>query len=466
MLRQTINHLGVVAASKVMPLASLLVYSRFLQPAEYGVVSLFVSYIWILGIVLTLNLHTAIGRFIYDKAMRAGELIGTTLLPIGALFGIGIVLVATSVDRFATLLDLPSVTVPLLFAVAAGQIAESLLIQVLTARQRSGQLFAAIATRSATSLIATLVLFHVLSSERYLAVLYAEAATSALLTAYLLLILAADRPWSFSTSRLQDFGRYSIPLIPYMLSLTLISQFDRVMLDRMFGKETIGIFSIGYNLGILLVMVAGALINALNPRFFSAMDDRRYEDVRRDSRAVFSVCALCAFALVLFGPAVATLVIPQRYEAGFALIPLVAMGGLASVVFQVWARVIFYTKRTWQLSVIAVGAAVLKITLNLLLIPMFGFWGAALTTLLAYGFMAGAVIVAIKLEMKRLHIGIASEAAWFSCLGILVAMEHFIGPQGSLGLTLKLALLLAVAAISWRGARPLLQPASALTLAR
>lgn len=461
MIRHTINHLGVVAASKVMPLASLLIYSRFLAPAEYGVVSLLVSYIWIFGIVLSLNLHTAIGRFIYEKTAQAGELIGTTLLPIGTVFAIGILAAAWDLDRVATLLNLPQSTVPLLFAMATGQIAESLLIQVLTARERSGSLFATIALRSGTSLAATLVLFHTLSSERYLAVLWAEAATNALFTAYLLLVLSADRPWSFSSSRLRSFAGYSLPLIPYMLSLTLISQFDRVMLDRAFGKETLGIFSIGYNLGILLVMVAGALINALNPRFFSAMGDQRYDDVRRDARAVFSVCAFCAFGLVLFGPALAGLVIPHRYEAGFALIPLIAVGGLASVVFQIWARVIFYTKKTYQLSLIAISAAVLKIGLNLLFIPMLGFWGAALTTLLAYGFMAAATIVVINVDFKLFRVSVAQEAVWFSCLSVVVAMERFMDLQGSAALALKAVVLLVVVAIAARSVRPFIRPSAA-----
>ncbi|MFN7834993.1 MAG: lipopolysaccharide biosynthesis protein [Burkholderiaceae bacterium] len=464
MIRHTINHLGVVAASKVMPLASLLIYSQFLSPAEYGVVSLFVSYIWIFGIILSLNLHTAIGRFIYEKTAQAGELIGTTLLPIGAVFVAGILIAAWDVDRVANFLSLPRSTIPLLFATAVGQIAESLLIQVLTARERSGSLFAAIAFRSGVSLVSTLLLFHALTYERYLAVLWAEAATNALFTIYLLLVLSADRPWSFSSTQLRNFAGYSLPLIPYMLSLTLISQFDRIMLDRAFDKEAVGIFSIGYNLGILLVMVAGALINALNPRFFSAMGEQRYDDIRCDARAVFSVCALCAFGLVLFGPALAGLVIPNSYEAGFALIPVIALGGLASVVFQIWARVIFYTKKTYQLSLIAISAAVLKIGLNVMFIPMLGFWGAALTTLLAYGFMAAATVVVINANFKQFRVSVAHEAVWFACLGALVAIERFMDLQGFAALALKASVMMIVVVIAARSFRPFIRPSSAETM--
>lgn len=459
-IRHTINHLGVVAASKLMPLASLLIYSRFLEPAEYGIVSLFVSYIWIFGIVMSLNLHTAIGRFIYDKRSDASELIGTTLLPIGIIFFIGICAAVWNLDQVARLLNLPRSTIPLLFAMAMGQIAESLLIQILTARERSGTLFAAIALRAIASLTSTLILFHALSSERYLAVLWAESATNALFTGYLLLVLSTDRPWSFSLSRFRSFASYSLPLIPYMLSLTLISQFDRVMLDRAFGKEITGVFSIGYNLGIILVMVAGALLNALNPRFFSAMDGQRYDDVCRDAHALFAVSACCAFGLALFGPDIAGLLIPRQYAQGFALIPLIAIGGLLSVIFQMWARVVFYTKRTYQLSIIAVSAVVLKVGLNLVLIPVLGFWGAALTTLLAYGLMAAAVVALINVNLKLFYVSITQEIVWLLCLGFVVAMKGFFGFQGYFSTALDVAVMLIAIGIAVRAVRPCVRPST------
>jgi O-antigen/teichoic acid export membrane protein len=424
MLRHTLNHLGVVAASKVMPLASLLIYSRFLEPAEYGVVSLFVSYIWVFGILLTLNMHTAIGRFIYDRAINMGELIGTSMLPIGLLFIVGILFAMVNNDSVARFLNLPSVLLPLLFMVAAGQIAESLLVQVLTAREQSGHLLLIIALRSCCALLATIAMFYVMRTDRYLAVLYAEGFTSVLLTVYVLLSFWRNRPWTFSIKTFYAFANYSIPLIPYMLSLTLLSQLDRIMIDRLFDKEATGLYSVGYNLGILLVMVAGALLNALNPRFFSAMDDKRYDEVIRDASAIFIVCTFCAFLLVLFGPVISSFFIPEKYSSGLALIPLVALGGLVSVVFQVWGRVIGYFKKTYLLSIIAVAATVIKILLNILLLPEFGiFWGAV-TTVVAYGFMAVSVVVIIKFNHAIPRVPVMSEMIWLGLLAWLIIIDH------------------------------------------
>ncbi len=453
MLRHTFNHLGVVVASKVMPLASLLVYSRFLEPAEYGVVSLFFSYIWIFGITLTLNLHTGIGRFIYDKQYVASELVGTTLLAVGLLFGVGLTSAFVGRGQFASLLNLPSASVPFLFAVVAGQVAESLFLQVLTARERSGQLFAIVATRSLGALAATVVLLISLPSDKYLAVIYAEGVSSLLLVVYLLLLLRRDRPWRFSWPVLRAYSGYCIPLIPYMLSLTLLSQFDRVMIDRFIGKEATGLYSVGYNLGILLVMVGGALLNALNPRFFNAMNAKNYGEVQRDSFSVFVVCMLCAFGLVLFGPAAAALVIPAKYADGFALIPLVSLGGLASVVFQIWGRVIGYANKTYLLSVIAVAATALKLGLNLLLLPVLGAWGGALTTLVAYGFMAAAVVFVVNRQIELLRVRVMREVLWLGALGAVVVLEFYFDTRNAGAMMAKLALFLLVAWVGWRSMR-------------
>jgi O-antigen/teichoic acid export membrane protein len=450
MLRQTLNHIGVVIASKVMPLASLLVYSRFLEPAEYGVVSVFFAYIWILGIALTLNLHVGIGRFIYDKQYTLNDLIGTTLLSNGVLFGIGLSIVLVASAPIASLLNLSESLLPLLVLVTIGQIVESLLVQILTAQQKSGKLFAIMAIRSLSSLATTIVLLSFMSYDKYLAIIYVEAIFSLLLLGYLVTMLRQYWPWRFSWPVLRAYCNYCIPLIPYMLSLTLLSQFDRVMIDHFVGKEAAGLYSVGYNLGILLVMVSGALLAALNPRFFNDMDNKNHDAACQDGFAVFVVCAFCAFALALFGPSVAALVIPAKYADGFALIPLVALGGLVSVVFQVWGRVIGYAKQTYLLSMVAVAATILKIGLNLLMIPMFGAWGGVATTLLAYTFMAVAVVILVTRRTDQPHVYAMREIFWLGALAAVVALEFYVDMRGYGAWIAKIAILALVIRLGWQ----------------
>ncbi len=408
-----------------MPLASLLIYSQFLEAHEYGITSLFFSYIWILGIILTANMHTAIGRFIYEDGQSDSELVGTTLAAVGIPLIIAACIGLWNANIIASFLNLPAFTLWFLLGVVIGQIAESLFVQILTARGQSGLLFAIVMGRSAVGFAVALMLLMQLSSDRYLAILYTEAIAGFMIAAYLLLFLQNDRPWVFSFKVLKSFISYSCPLIPYMLCLTLLVQIDRIMIDRFFSKELTGIYSIGYNLGMLLVLVANGLLNALNPRFFSALAERRFDAVRLDSSIVLSSCALGAVVMMLFGPNVATATIPGRYAEGFDLIPLVSLGAFASVAFQTWGRLINYAKKTYLLAAVAVGATVLKIALNLALMPEFGIIVGPFTTIAAYSLMAVAVATIVNASPDLPNIEWKDASIWFILLGFTASIQQW-----------------------------------------
>ena len=452
--KHALNHLGVVAVSKLVPIASLLIYSQYLAPEEFGVISLFFSYMWLIGIALTLNLHTAIGRYIYDGNFYDGELIGTTIIPLTILFIIGFFAVLTNQQWFSTLLNLPASTLAFLLFATIGQISESLLLQIKTARKQSGELLNALALRSISSIALTITLFYVLTTKKYMAVLISEAIVSVLLTLFLFSVLARDRPWSFSARTLRLFILYSVPLIPYMLSLTLLTQFDRIMIDRLYGKEATGLYSVGFNLGMMVVLGASGLLNALNPRFFSAMDAMDVSQIKIDANAILSFCAYCTVLLALLGPLAASLLMPVSYEDGFKLIPLIAAAGLASIVFQIWGRVIAYNKKTYQLSLVAVGATAIKIGLNMALLPTFDLWGAAMATLLAYCFMAGVTVSILNQNVTSLEIGLGRPAIWMGCVLVIVAVDLYKMPCYSLEIALRASIFCFASIFMWINLRP------------
>ena len=452
-LSDALRHLGVVAVSKLVPIATLLIYSQYLTPTEFGMISLFFSYLWLFGIALTLNLHTAIGRYIYDENYKGGELVGTTVISLTLLFILGSSCLLMYQDSFSSWLNLPASTLVYLVFSVLGQISESLLIQIKTARKESGTLLNALALRSISCVVVTVTLFYVLAKEKYLAVLVSEAMMSVLITLYLITLLTRDRPWAFSINTLRLFVSYSVPLIPYMLSLTLLAQFDRIMIDRIYGKEATGLYSMGFNLGMLVVLGASGLLNALNPRFFSAMNTMDVSKVKSDAKLILSFCAYCTVLLALLGPIVASFLMPVSYSDGFKLIPLIAAAGLASVVFQIWGRVIAYHKRTYQLSLIAVGATVLKIALNMVLLPIFGLWGGAMTTLVAYCFMAGVTLAILNRNAESLEIGWGGPAIWMGGVLAIVAVDLYPTPFNTIEIAVNGSVFCLASIYLWKNLR-------------
>ena len=234
--------------------------------------------------------------------------------------------------------------------------------------------------------------------------------------------------------------RYALPLIPYMLGLTLLSQFDRVLIDRFYGKEATGLYSLSYNVGVLLLMVATAILNALNPSFFRSLNSRDNDQVHRDARFVFSVAAIATSALVLLGVDVANNMLPMRYAEGFALIPTVAFSGLCFVIFQIWVRVLAFAHCTVTISVLTFACALLNIGLNLWLLPTHGWPVAAWTTVATYTAMSVACVIAVNRLGIISTIRLWREGGWVIALGALVIFLN----KYSVPLTARLVILAGI----------------------
>nr|WP_297351299.1 oligosaccharide flippase family protein [uncultured Caldimonas sp.] len=450
--RHLFNHLGVVVASKFGPLAAVFLYSYFLDTEDYGVLSVFTSYVWIFALLMSLNIHAAVGRLIYDKSIRTDALLGTAFLAIGA---IAIVCVAATLlfsAALSSLLGLTPLAVRLLLFVVIGQLAEAIFTQIAIQRERSGLLLLVTATRALGTVVLSLLLIAAYDSDKYLAILYADALSGAVITVGLIYWVWPHVKWRIEWKVLWAALSYALPLIPYMLSLTLLSQFDRVMIDREFGKAAAGLYSLSYNAGILVVMVVTAMLNAVNPRFFALMGEQRYGQIIEESRAAYTVAVLCTATIVLFGEELGQVVLPSEYRDAFDLIPVVAIGGLASVIFQIWGRVIGYSNKTYLITVAAVVATIVKIVLNIWLMPIYGYKVCAMTTIAAYLVFSIVCVAAINSKVRLFRLSIYKELVGIAVLGGVFAVFKLYPLPSTLELTVKLGLLILMI---WSGRRAL-----------
>jgi len=139
-----------------------------------------------------------------------------------------------------------------------------------------------------------------------------------------------------------------------------------------------------YNLGIVLVIVIAALLNAWNPSYFKYMNNKNYKKVEIGSNNIYLICFFITLLVVLFGENVASIILSKEYETSLHLISVIAIGGLASALWQIWGRVIGYAHKTYLTSTLAVIATILNIGLNYYLLPIYGYEIAAWTTLASY----------------------------------------------------------------------------------
>ncbi len=382
------NYLGSSFSSKFIVFISAIVYSHFMSVEDFGVLNLYMSYIWIFVIIFSSNFYTAIGRYIYEEKDDFNHFFATNVMLMLMVFVFFSFLLFFYIEEFEKILNLPQKVIYVLVVTTLALILENIFTQIAIYNEQSALIFKILFLKSmAIFLFGLFLLFFVVKTNKYLGVIYAEFLIGLFFILYIILKLKDYFKIFYKKEHLTYMFNYSLPLIPYMLSLTLLSQSDRIMIDYFYSSKEVGLYSMSYNLGIVLVIVVGALINAWNPRYYKFMNDKNYKKVEEDSKSIFLISFFISLFIVLFAQDISNLILSTNYDSSLHLISIVAIGSLASAIWQIWGRITFYINKTYITSIVSLLAVMLNIGLNYYLLPLFGYEIAAWTTLVSYLFM-------------------------------------------------------------------------------
>lgn len=439
--------LGVSMAGKIVPAAAIFLFSRMMPAADFGVLSLFLSYIWIAATLMSLNLYTGVGRILFDPEVEPRRLIGTSLIMIGGIYGLMWLVLLLIWHPLAQFLNLPAAALLLIPVVVAGYVAESLITQILIFQRKSAVLLLMTGFRAVATIAIAILLVSQFPDQKYMGVVIAESLSAVGFLAAVGFVLRKHVIFRFDRSYAAGLMRYSLPLIVYVLSLTLLSQSDRIMIDHFHGNTATGLYSLTYNFASLLLIGVTAVLNAFQPSFFGAMNAADVERVLEDARTTMFMSAACAVILVLLGEPISVLLFPVEYSDAFDILPIVAIGCVGMTSFQIWVRIMAFHNRTALISLIAVVAVIVNIALNYWTLGPFGYKVAAYTTLAAQYLMTLLCLAALwRLDyLRSVQPVIDLIAATALCFVALAIPTVFSDPTWNLTFRLAMAVPVVIA---------------------
>lgn len=263
------------------------------------------------------------------------------------------------------------------------------------------------------------------------------AASLALLPVALILLVREMR-FSFSLSWLKRSLRFGLPLVPHYFAGWLLTFADRYMLERLSSTEEVGLYSLAYNVSMALSLVTGSLNQAWSPIYYDlAGDDEQRGLLPRLTTVYAAGVTVAAIAFLALSREMLMLLAAERYWDAAGVVPIVTAGYYAFAMYSVLSTGVFYAKRTGLIMMLTSTAAGVNIVANLLLIPEYGMYGAAWATLISYGVMAlGGRMLTGRFVPGSLEDGKILRAA-------LVFAVAFVANHGIYSLALPLALDIA-----------------------
>jgi O-antigen/teichoic acid export membrane protein len=386
-----------VVLNRAVSLVMLPIYTRFLTPADYGVLQLIEMSLDLIAILFGSHLGAGIFR-LYQKTDVPAERAAVVSTAFGvvtlayATAGAAAYLAAAWISDVLFGSDARADLVRLASATLAMQGLVLVPLSYLQLLKRPATYVAANAAKLVIQLTMNIALVVIVGMGPRGVLLGNLVANLALAGVLSVMLLRSAGP-RMSADVARALLRFGLPFIATQVASFAVTHGDRFFLQRQYGETSVGIYALAYQFGVLLARIGYA-------PFAAAWEPTRFEVANRPDRdQIYSrtflylnvyLCTLAVGVSLFAGDLLRVVAAPAFHAAG-ALVPLIALAyvfygwtGFLNLGILMRERTELVTAATWVAAAVALAGYVV-------LIPPFGRWGAAVATVVAYAVRAGAV---------------------------------------------------------------------------
>lgn len=230
------------------------------------------------------------------------------------------------------------------------------------------------------------------------------------------------------TSLMKEMLMYAFPVMVASISFAINEGIDRFMIERLLPSDIsqaeAGKYAACYKIGIFMILFRTMYSLGIEPFFFNYAKNEdapvKYATVTKYFVLFGSVAMLVIIVLANFLKPI--LISKPQYWSAMSIVPMVILANLLLGIYtnlSVWYKL---QDKTYIGAILSLGAAFFTIGLNLVLIPMIGIDGAALTTLIVYFLMSFA---SYYLGQKYYPIPYSKDIFVYLGGSVLLSFVHF-----------------------------------------
>lgn len=219
--------------------------------------------------------------------------------------------------------------------------------------------------------------------------------------------------------------QFQLPLIPYYLSMNLLMSSDRIMIQRMIGVGEAGIYSVAYSAGQLMTILKQCLMDAVRPWIYEQLNNKRYLMISKLITYMTFGIMLISVTFSAFAPEIIRLMASKEYYNAIYVIPPVAMSSIFTFMYQFFSIIEMYYAKTKHIMRNSLWAAMINIILNTIFIPRFGYLAAGYTTLISYICLCifhFKTINCMKKELDNQNVFSLKQCLGISFIGIVLSL--------------------------------------------
>ncbi|MCO5316220.1 MAG: lipopolysaccharide biosynthesis protein [Solirubrobacterales bacterium] len=431
--------------SKLIAVALLPLYTRYLTPADYGAAEIMFGAVVAASIVIRLGVIEALLRFYYKSGESPERVVSTSF---AVLFWAGLVSVLVLMPLAGPLSELLlGESDPTLARIAIAGLwvltLSEYLLTLFRLDERARPFFLVTMLSVLVTIPVTVILVVPLDLGA-IGLLAGSYGTGVVTVTGLILYhrrrlsLLPDRPL---LGRLLRFG---LPTMPAELSLYSLSFIDRILIARMLGLKEAGLYSLAVKVSQGIAVLVRGFQLAFPPLAYSITDD---DEARRAYSAVVTwfvaVMALVVSFVWLAAPWIVRIFAAPDFFPAAEVVGPVSAGAALYALYMVLLVVLGRTGRTEYNLPATLAGLVVNVALNLLLLPHWGIVGAGVALVASY-FVVVVLMYVFTQRLFPVPYEWGRLARLLIASAILVAIGAVLVPDDGIG-NLALRMLLVAA---------------------
>jgi O-antigen/teichoic acid export membrane protein len=410
------------------------IYTRCLTQDDYGTFALLLGAAAIIWVLLDCGISAATTRFWYDyddERERRHLILSmwSTMMVIGVTVSVLLSVVGWRYSESifgVSFWPYVALTIWGTFFNAANIIPKSL----MRVKEQSTRFVAVVFAQSAVLLVAVLVFVVWLDMGLFGAVLSAFVQAVIIFLCFTPYTLGhAARPAMRGIAT--ETMRFGFPILVLEAGWWVLDTSDRFILRHYQAASVVALYSVGYALGRLLIMLSVSIDQAWTPFFFERAKDDDAEARRLAAYAATYFTLIVAGAgvvIAVFAREAVLLFGGRSYLDAARVTPVIVLASVIQGMFYVPSRGLLLKKRTFLLTYVVIAAAVVNVGLNLVVIPKWGMMGAALATVAGYATATGLTYV-FSQRVYRIDYQIGRLATVLALLVVLVTGSVLLQPE-------------------------------------
>jgi O-antigen/teichoic acid export membrane protein len=411
-LRRVLSSGGVYAlagaAQQALSFLLLPVYTRFIDPADYGVLELLTALSSVLFGTLAIGIPSAIVKCYHrdcetpeeqEALLTMGLALAAPTLIVGALV---ISLFADDVSRLVLGVDTGGTYVRLVAANGVLAWLAAIVMSSLRAQERAVAFSVLSVTQVGAALSLNLVLVAYYDAG-ITGVFWGNLCSNVLALPVGLLVARKSVRLVLIRRLAGPLARFGLLLVPVALAGWAMNMSDRYVLRLFTDLSEVAVYGVGYKFGMLIeVMVVFPFQLAWPAISFSLASREGHRETYASALTYLSLILAYLVIAVTFTTRIGlATVVGDAYAEAYHVVPLVALAYALNGIQYCVAPGVHIAEKTRLLTITTVAGALLNLGLNFVLIPSWGMMGAAWATALSFLLVA---IATVGISQRYYHV--------------------------------------------------------------